>query len=303
MATKSSSSVLQILQTSWQFLWNQPVLAWIAFWLYVIPFTLIEALRRLMDPSDPLGTTPVRSAMQEIDPHSIVFVLLIFGLIFISFWGHTCLLLIGKRLIQQKAGRARTSFRTVRKEALPMVLPLLLTAVLRLCITLEWSLLFIAPAFLILIQPTCRVEIVSVVTAIQQGTAINTVPHCVLLLLLLTPLLLPAIVYTLRTSLFDSAFITEDLRFRKALRRSSKVMYGHFWHAMKLIIGACLCIGIPAMILTSVIYDTIEAAAPQLGLTADIITSGIDTLASMLIVLSMIQIFGHLRKHPVLHLK
>lgn len=68
---------------------------------------------------------------------------LILGLILL--WGMACVLSIGKRVLQAKSGRTRTSFKTVRSQAAGTFIPLLLTSVLRSIITVLWGILLIVP--------------------------------------------------------------------------------------------------------------------------------------------------------------
>lgn len=63
-------------------------------------------------------------------------------------WGTVCMLTIGKRLLQAKAGRARTSFKAVRKAAGPFFIPVFLTGILRGIFTLLWALLLIVPGII-----------------------------------------------------------------------------------------------------------------------------------------------------------
>lgn len=69
--------------------------------------------------------------------------MLLFALLLI--WGTACLLVIGKRLLTSRAGRNRTSFRAVARQARRYILPLFLTGILRTCFTILWGFLFIIP--------------------------------------------------------------------------------------------------------------------------------------------------------------
>ncbi|MDD5751130.1 MAG: hypothetical protein PHS73_01255 [Candidatus Peribacteraceae bacterium] len=63
----------------------------------------------------------------------------------IMLWGTACTVLVGRRLIQSKAGRSRSSFAALRREGAHYVLPLLLTGILRACLIILWGILFIIP--------------------------------------------------------------------------------------------------------------------------------------------------------------
>lgn len=64
---------------------------------------------------------------------------------FLFFWGQACVLTVAKRLVSSPAGRNRTSFKAVRKQAFKFVGPLFLLEVLRTIITLLWALLLFFP--------------------------------------------------------------------------------------------------------------------------------------------------------------
>jgi hypothetical protein len=71
---------------------------------------------------------------------------IVFALILL--WGTACILSIGKRLLQAKSGRTRSSFKTVRTQASATFVPLLLTSILRSILIILWSILLIVPGII-----------------------------------------------------------------------------------------------------------------------------------------------------------
>jgi len=285
----------------------------VALWLIVVPMTLMDLLDRMQDTSDPLSQMPLRAYLTTVDPQGILFVLAFFTLIIVSFWGTACILFVGQRMIQNRAGRSRTSFKVVRTEARPLLIPLILTSLLRACIAVEWSLLFFVPfAILLVADRSACPGMLNFFLQLLSGngqeaqntlaTVIETGETCAWAFLLL-PLLLPAAIYLIRTSLFHAAIATEDLRYRQALRRSRDVMKGRFWTATGYLLAICVVIFVPALLLDTAVHSMIESLDSRLSVSADILSNGVFALAEILFILSTIELFGMLRKHPILRLK
>ncbi len=60
-------------------------------------------------------------------------------------WGTTSILIIGKRILQAKSGRTRTSLHIVTSQVKTFFLPLLLTSILRSLLTILWGFLLVVP--------------------------------------------------------------------------------------------------------------------------------------------------------------
>ena len=108
----------------------------VLLWLIVLPSAVMNMIGTLADPF------PFFPETTEV---TVLILLVNILLSIVMLWGTACIVLIGKRLTQAKAGRSRSSFGTLRKQGAHFVLPLLLTGILRACITILWSLLFIIP--------------------------------------------------------------------------------------------------------------------------------------------------------------
>jgi len=120
-------------------------------WMIVLPYALMNLLKTFSDPF------PLFPETTEVG----VLILLAYVLLsIIMLWGTICAILIGKRLIQAKAGRSRSSFGGLRRQGAHYVLPLLFTGILRGCITILWGVLFIIPGVIYAIRTvfyTCTV--------------------------------------------------------------------------------------------------------------------------------------------------
>lgn len=108
-------------------------------------------------------------------------------------WGQACILI---------AGKGRRSFRSLLRAARPLIIPLLLTGLLRQCFTLLWGLL----------------------------------------------LILPGIIYNIRTTLFDAVIAREGQQYRQALRRSAFVVRHNMWRTVGIVIATYILFFLPAYI-------------------------------------------------------
>lgn len=73
---------------------------------------------------------------------------LIVALVYLMMWGQACILIVAKRLVASPAGRTRTSFSAVRKQAKKYIGPLFLTELLRSIVTILLLLLFVVPGII-----------------------------------------------------------------------------------------------------------------------------------------------------------
>lgn len=132
------SNVFTITGTAWTFYQRQPVLNAILLWLIILPLAGTNLIIRLLQSSSGM-------ILWDIKPEYIVAWLGLAILQLLLLWGTSSVLIVGKRLLSHSAGRSRSSFRAVRNQALSFVVPLLLTSILRACLTFLWTLLFILP--------------------------------------------------------------------------------------------------------------------------------------------------------------
>lgn len=215
-----------IILKAFTFAQAQPVIYPVAFWLIAIPGFFLTILDRMMPSALPSNSNfPILAETPIVLSASIVIVLLLVVLIF---WGYASMLLLCKRLVMPKQGRSRSSFRAVRRESLHLVMPLLFTNILRNVFILYRALLYILPAIFFAIgMEECRGPF---------AVSLETLRSCSVLWILF-PLLIPAIIYFLRTTVADMAVVIDDLDPREALKRSKELMRGRSWHVLRIFIA------------------------------------------------------------------
>jgi len=183
------------------------VLNAVLLWLVLLPLvamTLSEYILSLSPTFQSINKSGVIWGETDLRP---VFLLIAMQIAFSLFliWGVACILLVGKRVLSANgAGRNRTSFRVVRKEARKYVLTLFFTGILRTCITILWTLL----------------------------------------------LIIPGIIYSLRTIFYHITIVCEGKEYRSALHKSISVVRGHTWKVFWYMLGLGFSLFVPAIFIT-----------------------------------------------------
>lgn len=193
--------VLRFIGAGWTFFWRQPALARAAFLLVFLPMT---ASYYLSVPFEGLGAENVA-----------VLSVLHLGLIVLLMWGIACVLTVGKRLLQSKSGRTRTSFKAVQAQARGLIIPLLLTDILRFCLAVLWGL------------PLALGAIVAAMMAHERNLTLLDYAFLYPWLPVLGILLaIPPALYLVQTVLAPFVVAYEKLAFRPALLRSRQLVRG-----------------------------------------------------------------------------
>ena len=141
-------------------------------------------------------------------------------------WGISCVLTVGKRLLKSSAGRSRTSFKAVQKQARPFVVPLVMTDLLRDCIMMLWSVPFVLVA----------ISLAMTFDSLYYG-------------LIAGPLLLPTVIFATRTLFYDIILVAERKEFRDALRSSAKLVKGQTPVIFNYAVGIALCFHVPIVLI------------------------------------------------------
>lgn len=297
--TSLSINPFRLLCESWAFLRKQPALMHVLLWLLIIPAVLLDMMELYWPESE------VESIRQI---GRIGFILAQVVLIFLSFWGFASVLLVGRRMVKSKAGRSRTSFKSVRRESFRMILPLFLTSLLRVIVTLEWAFLAVIPAMLFLLgSQTCRATASPLISAfgafVNTGTisflypVLQHIPMRCVSLLLTIPLLLPATVYQIRTVFFGVIVTSENLLYRDALHRSSNIVRGKTWNVFLVILILALLLYVPSGILTFAVDGILrQIAALDAALLGTIASDVIYAVSTLLFILTLTAFYGKLRK-------
>ncbi len=272
---------LSLLGQAWAFYRKNAVFNAILLWLAVIPLTAVQVLGPLLAPEEPRLKLAFDIA------------LLVFQ-VFLLAWSSAAVLLVGKRMIQNRAGRSRTSLRSVVQESAPSVLPLLLTGLLRACIVLQYSLLFILPAIAVVLAPGLCGGIFASVPGTGGVALMKTLSRCTALPLLL-PLLVPAFVYGVRTAFYAVALVVDDAPYREALRRSTDFARGRFWETLCLLLVPALLLLVPSEILGVASVRMLVLIDPQWEPVGVLLATAVTEFAALLYALTLVAAYGRLR--------
>lgn len=255
---------LRAIADAWTFLLRQPALARGCAWLLFLPFLAMELLE-----SVPLPDRPEYAA---------VFVVLQLGLVILTYWGVACVLTVGRRLLQAKAGRTRTSFKAVQFQARGLVVPLLLTDLLRLCVAALWAL------------PLVALAIAAATFADERGVTLlafaRMFPWVPLLAILLV---VPPLLFLVRTTLAPMVVAYEKTGFRPALKRSAQLVSGRLGTT----IGVLALFGI-ILVLPSILVRLLFLAAgpgPMLTVAMPVAIAILDALGAALWLLAFTQYY------------
>ncbi|MDB4978293.1 MAG: hypothetical protein JWM56_479 [Candidatus Peribacteria bacterium] len=282
MPTLNRPGIIDILRGSFEFYRKHSALNWVMLWLMILPGIGLNLLKSLLK----YGTVNVPNYQSQL-PLRIVIGVGALALIIIVLWGTASVMVIGKRQIQNKAGRARTSFKTVRQESRILVGRLFFTNVIQTYTALYYSLLFTVPALMyLLIHPTCQIQ-----SKNWQATT-----SCLWPVLLMTPLLIPALVYLLRTIFYGVIIATEDKAYREALRRSMEVTKGSLLYILTIVLGLAIIMYVPVLALVSVLQILAGTSMNLITSTLlSILDNSLHSFGCMLMILSVVSLYGILR--------
>lgn len=267
------------------FLWKQPALWSVTLLLIALPSWLVTLCGRLTEESGPILQTGVPAFLQANDPtgYSLIFASVL--LFLLTLWGVAGVMLVGRRMIGNRAGRARTSLSSVLRDSAPFVFPLFFTSILQLARILVWLL------------PAIAVALGLVGLAFVIRTPNSELILIVLLPLLMLVLTLPAVLYAIRTSFFSVVILAEDIHYEAALRRSREVMQGYFWPAARCLCYLTIIFVVPPLILAGLLEPfTHTSLAVMIGV--DVVVNVVSSFFLTPMLLTMILLFGELRTAP-----
>ena len=234
-------------------------------------------------------------SLEEITPAMIFLALPIFlALSLVITWGTACVLLVGKRLMEKKAGRTRSSFKAVRTQAKRFVITLFLTDILRGCFIFFWSLIYIIPALFTALLISSFPLSISGLTAFFEQAEANK--QGVMVAIVLLPLLIPAIMYSIRTTFYYLVVVLEGKGYRQSLQRSKKLVDGKVWTVLWYLLVLGIVCFLPANILSNLLAMLLTSVDPQLFAVNDLIESTFGALASTFFLLTTIIVYGSLKK-------
>lgn len=256
---------LRFASASWTFFWRQPALLRVAALLVFLPMLVMDVLLSVR-----IEETPAEQA-------AVIVVLLLAAFALLA-WGTACTLVVGKRLLQAKAGRTRTSFKAVQGQARGFVATLLLTDILRACIALFWSL----PAVGLGLFAMTELQI-TYLTSDPFNDALAYWYLAGVCLLLLLPL-----AYLALTVLAPQAVVYEKLSPRQALARSRTLVWSRVGSSLGVIVLLAL-LWVPGMAAEALIEDYVDPAIATFALPVTVAL--LDTVALVLWTLSLTQYY------------
>ena len=208
-----------------------------------LPILVSNMISQYIDPESPFGL-----GRSLDDQQTLLVILGLTALWIVTVWGEVCVLLIGRRMLQAKAGRARTSFKAVRLQSHGFIIPLILTGIIRVGMTILWALL----------------------------------------------LVIPGIIYAVRTVFYPITVVCEGYSYRDALERSAEVVRGQFWQVLLMLIMLGVIIFIPVYAFMFLVGDRMPPlpwAVPLYAFAQSVLV----TFASVLYTLSLISFYAYLR--------
>lgn len=247
------SAALLYISEAWNFFRKQPVLNDVLLWLLFLPSLLGVFSRFAIQHIN--GTWGLDPSPMEMLLDGFVQII---AVLWIS-WGVAAVLLVAKRIVKSPAGRSRTSFATVRSQAGKLLIPLVLTTLLRECVSLLYSTPYIVAFFAVALAMNLQEE------------------HLILsVALMLTPLLFFTIMYRLKTSLANVVLVCEKKEYRAALRRSAEVARGK----LGFLFGVQLGVGVLLMLAVFTVIQIVEIAATSLDGRLSVLTDIVSAVGS-----------------------
>jgi len=216
----------------------------------ILPLSALSIGGELLE-SHPTFNNEFVWGQTDIRPLILLFVIQL-ALSIILIWGVACTLVVGRRMIKSKAGRARTSFSVVRKEGGKYVLNLLITGILRDIFSFLWGLL----------------------------------------------LIIPGIIYALRTAFYHVVIVCEDSGYRASLKRSKEVVKGHTWTAFLYLFGLGFVMFLPVILISGILGEVVSAFDSRLLPAVYIISSVLMSLAILIFTLSTVLLYAEIKKLP-----
>ncbi len=275
-------NVPALIGDAWRFARNQPVLLPVTLLYLLVPTLGLTLLPRLEQ-----GLPYFRAQTAE---SSLVLLLLSIALNVLIVWGSTCVMLVARRVLQAKAGRTRTSLRAVSAQAAPFFLPYLLTGILRAIVALLWGILFLAPivALAWILRP-------SVLTAPATLAPADLLPW---MLLLLLPAI-AALASYLRTAFSPVHVVCEDIAYRPALRKSSRLVRSRPGSTLLALVLLVVLLFGPSQLLIVLLSRLTGEAPLPLGLLADLIAGVLQTAAGTFYLIGLTLLYDSIRPRAV----
>lgn len=251
--------------TALQFYKKQPLLNPVVGALLVAPYVLTSLVDMLVENFGASIQTLLGMTGFQVQ---VLYLIVQLVLALWILWGIATVLHIGLRLVKSAAGRTKTSFQSAAVQGRRHILPFFFTGLIRDCITLLLVLPYAIVVFLYLntlsadqfngFVGSLRDMLVLRNADVQIDSTISG------MMLLLLPLLLPAIYYRITTSLYQMIMVAEKIEYRGALRKSATYIKTNFWTATLKMLTIMICTFVPIGLLVGFIEMGLQAFDPRL---------------------------------------
>ncbi len=228
-------TLLELLAEAWSRFRQTPTANTAVLWLLIAPSFAGTAVERLIGTGDPYwpGYTAPEWGIWPLIGTTVVLNLLIV-------WGTAAVLLAAR-------GGARSD-KALLAAAVPLIVPLLCTEILRACLTFLW----------------------------------------------LLALIVPGILYSLRTSLAQPIVAAEGLAFRPALKRSIALVKGRTAEVAWLLIGGALLLFLPIGFVAGMFQGILLALDPRLLAGIDVLQAAGEGIAAAVYAFFLTDIYQRL---------
>lgn len=270
----------------------------IAFWLFFLPVGVLDALVGLVGTVSAQEVTEV--GVSALNAMQIAITIpIIAAVLFFTFWGQACTLIVAKRLVASPAGRTRTSFSAVRAQAKKYIGALFLTELLRSCITILYSFTGVVFVFVGLLNftgtelPTWIEYILGIMLPSEiRLFYIYTLAFWTLFLCL------PGIIYSVRTLFYDIMMIEHGkIRYgRDALKPSYNLVKGRTWDVLWRILVIGITIFLPLGLINSIIYTGLTMLDARLETLTLVLTDCTTAFATMFFIVCSVALYADLNK-------
>ncbi len=110
-------------------------------------------------------------------------------------------------------------------------------------------------------------------------------------------LIIPGIIYSIRTTFYMIVIVTEDEAYRSALKKSSSLVRGHTWPVLWRIAAVLMILFVPINILSSALYGIAGAGFGTTGtLVIDVLDAAVNAPMTALSLLASMAMYDELKK-------
>lgn len=138
-------TVFSLIGTSWKFMHSQPVLWRIMIILFFLPLLVNDLIAIFFNAFIENYTF---AYLIELVIFLIIVLSLLLIISYFMSWGEAAVMLVARKLVDEKAGRPSSSFKMIARQSRKYAMPILLASILLYCFTLYWSLLLIIPGII-----------------------------------------------------------------------------------------------------------------------------------------------------------